>query len=131
MRYLSPEWMDAAGRALAADARLAEATRGVRLMVEQVVDDGASGQIRWHVVIDDGSVQLRAGPAPQADVRISTSYTTAAEIATGELAAQRAFIDGRLRIGGDLSVLASHQRTLASIDDALADVRRETTFDSG
>ncbi len=49
-------------------------------------------------------------------------------MAAGELPAQRAFVEGRLRVGGDLSQLVAHQRTLAAIDDALADVRAATTY---
>lgn len=129
MRYLGPEWMDAARRALAEDERLAESTKGVRLTLEQVVDAGPDGgEIRWHIVVDDGSVTLVEGPAPRCDVRFTTSYDIAAEIAAGRLSAQRAFVDGRLRVGGDLTLLVSHQRALASLDDALADLRRRTSF---
>jgi putative sterol carrier protein len=130
VRYLSPEWMEAAGRALAGDPRLAEATKGVRLTLEQAVDAGSAGEIRWHIVIDDGRVTLAEGRAARFDVRISTSFDTAAQIAAGLLAAQRAFVDGRLRVGGDLTVLVAHQRTLGSIDDALAELRRNTTFET-
>ncbi|HEX6238398.1 MAG TPA: SCP2 sterol-binding domain-containing protein [Acidimicrobiales bacterium] len=129
MRYLGPEWMDAARRALAEDERLAERTTGVRLTLEQAVDAGPDGgEIRWHIVIDDGSVTLAEGPAQRFDVRFTTSYDTAAQIATGRLSAQRAFVDGRLRIGGDLTVLVAHQRALASLEDVFADLRRHTSF---
>lgn len=129
MRYLSPEWMDAARRALGADERLAQGTEGVHLTLEQVVDAGQAGEIRWHIVIDDGRVTLTEGPAPRFDVRISTSFETAARIAAGHLAAQHAFADGRLRVGGDLTSLLAHHRALGSLDDALADLRRNTTYE--
>jgi hypothetical protein len=32
-------------------------------------------------------------------------------------------------VGGDLSLLTRHQRVFATIDDTLAKVRTETTFD--
>ena len=128
MRYLSPDWIDAAGRALAADDRLGAALVGVTLTVEQVVTGGPDGPVTWHLAIADGKVALAAGPAPRADVRLSTDYPTAAGVAACDLAAQRAFVEGRLRIGGDLSLLIAHQRALAAVDDALAPVRAETTY---
>jgi predicted lipid carrier protein YhbT len=128
VRYLSPDWLDAAGRALAADGRLGAALAGVTLTVEQVVTDGPDGEVTWHLAVADGKVALGAGPAPRTDVRLSTDYATAAAIAAGELAAQRAFVEGRLRAGGDLSLLIAHHRALAAVDDALAPVRAETTY---
>jgi hypothetical protein len=128
VRYTSPEWIAAAGRALADDAGLKDATVDVRLTIEQVVTGGPTGTVRWHVAIDHGRVELAEGPADAADLRFTTTYATAAGVASGELAAQRAFAEGRLRVGGDLSLLVAHHRTLASLDDALAAVRADTEY---
>jgi hypothetical protein len=128
VRYTSSSWLDAAGRALASDAGLKDATVDVRLTLEQVVTDGPAGTVRWRITIDHGLVELAEGPAADADLRFTTTYATAAEIASGAAGAQRAFAEGRLRVGGDLSLLVSHHRTLAALDDALASVRAETEF---
>lgn len=128
MRYLSPEWLDAAGAALAVDDGLAAALAGVTLTVEQAVDGTPDGTVRWHVAIEDGKVGLTPGPAARPDVRFTTTYPVAAAIARGETSAQRAFIGGGLRVGGDLSQLIAHQQALAAVDDALAAVRAATTY---
>ena len=131
MKYLSPEWMAAAGRALAADPALAAALGDLRLTIEQHVHDGPDGDVAWHVAVAGGRVALTPGPAPAAspaDLRFTTDYATAAAIAAGDLAAQRAFVEGRLRVGGDLSLLLAHHRALAAVDDALAPVRAEVTY---
>ena len=60
------------------------------------------------------------------DLRFTTDYATAARIAAGRLGAQRAFVEGRLRVGGDLSLLIRHHKVLSTIDDALAGVRART-----
>jgi SCP-2 sterol transfer family len=147
--YLSREWMDAARGALAADTGLKAATAEVRLTLEQVVTGvpaevgpDATGSVRWHVRVDQGEVALAAGAAGPdgpdgpdgtaagdgADVRFTTDYATAAAIASGRLSAQRAFLDGRLRVGGDVGMLGRNQRAFAAVDDALAAVRAATTF---
>lgn len=129
MRYLSPEWLDAARDAVAADDALAAALAGVTLTVEQAVDGTPDGTVRWNVSVHDGKVMLTPGPAARPDVRFTTTWDTAVAIARGELAAQRAFVEGRLRVGGDLTVLITHQRAVAAVDDALAGVRAATTYD--
>jgi SCP-2 sterol transfer family len=141
VRYLSPEWMDAAAQALAADTALKEATADVALTLEQVVtgapavqgDGSPAGEVRWHVRIDHGSVQLSPGPTPGGafDVRFTTDYATASAIASGVLGAQEAFGRGHLRVGGDVTVLGRHHRAFAAVDDALAGVRARTTFTGG
>jgi hypothetical protein len=123
VQYLSPDWMEAAGRAVADDASLGRATAGVRLTVEHVAIDGPRGTVRWHITIDDGDVRLVEGPAVDPDLRFTTDYATATRIATGRLGAQRAFVEGRLRVGGDLTLLIRHHKALSTIDDALAGVR--------
>jgi hypothetical protein len=131
VKYLSPEWMAAAGRALAGDPGPGSALAGLTLTIEQAVTDGPDGDVVWHVAVSDGRVALTPGPAPAgtpADLRFRTDYATAAAVAAGELSAQRAFVEGRLRVGGDLSLLIAHQRALAAVDDALAPVRAETSY---
>jgi hypothetical protein len=131
VRYLSPEWMAAAGRAVAGDDRLRAALAGVALVVEQRVTGGPDGEVVWHVAIGPDGVALRPGPAGAdrpADLRLTTDYATAAAVAAGTVGAQRAFVEGRLRVGGDLSLLLAHQRALAAVDDALAPVRAGTTY---
>jgi predicted lipid carrier protein YhbT len=122
--------MDAARRALAGHVGLKQATVEVTLTLEQAVTGGPDGPVRWHVRLDHGAVDLVEGPAPHADLRFTASYGTAAGIASGAVAAQRAFAEGRLRVGGDVSLLVAHHRTLAALDDALADLRSRTSFAS-
>jgi len=129
VRYLSPVWIEAAGAAVAADDTLGAALAGVTLTVEQVVTGGPDGDIVWSLAVEDGKVALTPGPAPRYDLRLTTDYATAAAIAAGGHGAQRAFVEGRLRVGGDLSLLVAHQRALAAVDDALAGVRARTTYD--
>jgi hypothetical protein len=126
VEYLSPAWLEAAGRAVADNGSLGRVTAGVRLTVEHVVVDGPWGTVRWHITIDDGDVRFLAGPATEPDLRFTTDYATATEIAAGSLGAQRAFVEGRLRVGGDLTQLIRHQKALSTVEDALAGVRART-----
>jgi putative sterol carrier protein len=124
-RFLSDQWVREMAEAAEASAGLAEATRGLRLVVQQVVEgpDGAA----WWVGVDDGTVTVAPGAAEAPDVTLTTDAATAAALARGDLATQDAFAEGRLRIGGDLLVLIRHAGVLAKVEDAFADVRRRTT----
>jgi putative sterol carrier protein len=126
VRYLSRPWIAAARDAIAGDEGLRTATAGMRLTIEYVTTDAPEGTVRWHIAIDDGRVELAEGPAVDPELRFTADYATAAQIAGGELGAQRAFVEGRLRVGGDLSLLIRHHRPLAAIDDVLGDLRART-----
>lgn len=128
MRYLSPEWLAAAAEAVAHDGTLQSATADVELTLEQTVADGPEGTVCWHIVLRPGKARLIAGPTSTADLRFTTTWETAQSIARGELAAPTAFMEGRLRVGGDLTLLVRHQRKLAAVDDVLATLRSKTTW---
>ena len=58
-----------------------------------------------------------------ADVCLETDYATAVALARGEMNAQAALADGRLRVSGDVARLAAHAAALARLDDVFAAVR--------
>ena len=128
MRYLSPEWLATAADVVARDAGLRDATAGVELTLEQTVTEGPDGTVCWHIVLDDGRTRLSPGRARKADLRFTTTWTTACAIARGEMAAPTAFMRGSLQVGGDLTVLIDHQQKLSAVDDVLGDLRSVTTF---
>jgi hypothetical protein len=128
VRYLSPEWLAAAADAIAHDAGLQEAARDISLTLEQTVTDGPDGTVSWHIVLDNGTTRLVPGRAPHADLRFTTTWPTACAIALGELAAPTAFMEGRLRVGGNLTLLIGQQQKLSTIHDVLGDLRSATTF---
>lgn len=120
--YLSPAWFEAADGALAADARLAEASRGVHLVLQQTVADPAPG-VTWQIRIDDGSVRLVPAAADDATVTFRCDRATAEAVHEGRTSAQAAFMAGQLRVGGDVGALLAHQELLAGLNDVLAHLR--------
>ena len=127
-RYLSPEWIDAVAAAAEASSDLREAAEGVHLTVQQRVTGGPDGDVEFHLVLDDGKVAVRAGVAPAPDVTFVQDHDTAVAVATGRLAAQEAFMAGRLRVGGDVQRLMREKAALVGLDRVLADVRAATEY---
>lgn len=130
-RFLSPEWLAELDAAVASHPRLAELTEGVRIVVEQrITDTGQSGEVVYHVVLDHGAGSVVAGPAVDPTVTFTQDVEVARAIASGEESAQRAFMSGDLRVGGNLLDLTAHQGVLVGLGDVFAAVRAATDFEA-
>ncbi|CAN5762181.1 hypothetical protein BH10ACT1_BH10ACT1_08380 [soil metagenome] len=125
LTFLSSAWIAALDEAARQDPTLAAATAEVDLVVQQHVTD-ADGDVTFHVSFDHGRVSVREGAAPHPTVRFRQDRATALAIAAGADSAQRAFMTGRLQVGGDLRVLLDHQDALSALDDVFAGVRART-----
>jgi putative sterol carrier protein len=128
VRYLSDEWMQRAGDALAGDASLAEATAEVDLSVAYEVTGGPEGKRAYTVRLQHGAVSLEPAAADGADVTFALEYPTAAAIARGELSVPTAFMRGDLKLAGDVAVLVRDAAALEGIGDALAGLRSDTEY---
>ena len=120
--YLSDEWFEAAGAAIAASPELRAASEGVHLTLQQSVVDGDT-TIVWHIHFADGEVGLHRGETPSPSVTFSCTRPTAEAIQSGAQSAQSAFMAGNLRLGGDVSLLLDNSGLLGSLADVLAPLR--------
>ncbi len=115
-------WIAAADVAARADAGLREAAVGRRMVIGQEVVDGER-RTRWHLVLDDGEVAVRAGWPDDPDVTFSQDAEVAERITRGEVAARTAFVLGQVRLGGDVSRLLEIAPALGGLGDVFAAVR--------
>jgi len=128
VRYLSLEWLDALSAQVSASTRLAELADAHRIGVTQVVTDGPEGDVTYHLQVGDGTASFGAGPAHPEDVRMQQDWDTAVAVATGELNAQEAFIDGRILLTGDQQKLLESQPVFGALDAVFSSVRAETDY---
>ncbi|MCA1844007.1 MAG: SCP2 sterol-binding domain-containing protein [Actinobacteria bacterium] len=124
VRFLSAEWI----AALDAAAREATVPDGVRLTIQQVVTDAGEGDVRYHLVLDEGRLQVRPGEAEAADLTLVQTREVAAALSRGELNAQQALEAGRLKLRGDIGHLARQGRALNAMEDVFAAVRAVTSY---
>ena len=107
--FASSEWIEQ----LAEAALVVEVDPAVTLVVEQVVT--RDEPTAWHITLGEGRVQVTEGRSDDPTITLTSSFATAVEIQAGRLSPQRAFLDGALRIGGDLQALIAHRSVLADI----------------
>jgi hypothetical protein len=118
--FLTPVWLDA----LDAAARRATIPPDLRLTVQQVIPDGPDGHEFTYVVeAAGGALSVHPGRAERPDVTFTQDRATALAIHRGELSAQAAFMEGRLRLGGDLRDVIRRAGALAALDDVFAHAR--------
>lgn len=100
-KYLSQEWMDRA-RELAGDF---PETPGASVRMQQVITGAPEGEVRYYTVIEDGKTVAQAlGEDPEgAEVTLTNTYDDAVKIMKGELDASAAFMQGRVKVAGNMA----------------------------
>ncbi|UDY37926.1 SCP2 sterol-binding domain-containing protein [Dermatobacter hominis] len=125
--YLSDEWLERAGASLAASDELAQRTADLDLAIAYEVAGAPAGKVGYTIRFDHGTTSVTPG-AVEAPVSFQLDYDTAAAIAKGDLSAQAAFMQGRLKLVGDVNVLIRDGAVLDGVADALGELRADTEF---
>ena len=128
MRYLSLEWIEALATNVAANEDLKALARDHSIDVTQVVTDGPEGTVTYYLSVRDGQATFGSGPAPQEDVQMEQSWDSAVAVATGAANAQDLFIQGQVRITGDVQKLISSEPVFAALNDVFETVRAQTQY---
>lgn len=98
-RFLSEQWLQ---NQLELARDLPERP-GVTARLQYVVTGAPDGEVRYQQSVLDGRlVEAATGNDPDADVTFKQTYADAREIAAGELDASAAFMQGRVKVAGDM-----------------------------
>ena len=139
-RLYSPEWVAEFNRAVtgldvrAVDTGTSLVASGGRFQVDQVVHDAPDGEILVRLSVTRDTVALSVTNTDHpfkggaANVTIALSYQDAAAVSEGALDAAGAIGEGRVRVRGDLSVLAAAQALLTAARERLGPLRATTTY---
>jgi predicted lipid carrier protein YhbT len=101
-QYLTQEWLDH-GREL---AKGQPKRPGASAKVQYVVTGGPDGDIKYYWVLSDGKLlESQLGTIADADFTLTLPYTDSVAIAQGELDANAAFMQGRMKVAGDMGKL--------------------------
>ncbi len=109
--WLSSEWFDEV-RALGTDCPARPDLSGT---IQCELNGGPEGTVRCHVVLEDGRLQSGAtGKVSTADVGLTASWQDAVAMTSGELDPNVAFMQGRLKVTGSMTVLLALLSATAS-----------------
>jgi putative sterol carrier protein len=117
--FLSREWMDA----LLAALNGTDETRGVHLTLQQTVTGTPDGDVDYWLTFDDGTVTGGLGrSAADADVTMALDHETATGLSRGDLNAQSAFMQGKLKITGNMGKLLLNQAAIEALGPAMSSI---------
>jgi putative sterol carrier protein len=103
-QYLSQEWLDEQ-RAIAQEF---PERPGATAHLQYVVTGGPEKEIKYYWVIENGKMlESRLGEDPDAEVTITFTYDDSVKIQKGELDETAAFMQGRLKVTGNMGKLMS------------------------
>ena len=122
VKFLSEEWAQSMTDALNSSEEFKNAASGQQTKLQQVVTDTPEGELKYYFSLDNGTAQVGRGEIEGADATITQTYETAAQINRQELNAQQAFMQGKLKISGNMMKLMQLQSVFNAMPKAVADV---------
>ena len=101
-KWLTQEWLDE-GKALS----VSQPERpGATARMQYVVTGGPDGDIKYYWVLENGKLlESQIGDLEDAEVTLTQSYEDAMRIQKGELDANAAFMQGRVKVTGNMAKL--------------------------
>jgi hypothetical protein len=126
--FLSDEWVAAARRIRAEYGDLDDVPANVRM--NQIITDVpfGDGDIDAHIDTSSGSLEMDLGHLEKADVTVTLDYDTAkAVFVDGTVtAAMKAFMEGRVRVQGEMAkLLAALQQVSPPDQSAVSEVQQK------
>ena len=101
-KYLTQEWIDET-RALAESQ---PERPGASARMQYVVTGGPDGDIKYYWILQDGKLlESSLGDAPDPDFTMTLSYDDSVKVQKGELDANAAFMQGRMKVAGNMAKL--------------------------
>lgn len=103
-KYLTQEWLDMQKEMAAGQPERPGAT----VNMQYVVTGAEGGDISYYWVLQDGKVlEAQLGTLDDAEVTLTQTWDDAVSVMKGELDANAAFMQGRVKVAGNMAKLMS------------------------
>ena len=103
-KYLSQEWLDEFV-SLAADQ---PARPGATVKIQYKATNGPDGDVDYYWIIDEGKfLDAKLGMVDGADFSMTSAYEDLAKVQRGELDATAAFMQGKMKVSGNMAKMMS------------------------
>jgi putative sterol carrier protein len=123
LKFLTEEWAQTMTTKLNASDDFKNAASSQEVKLQQVVTDTPDGgEGKYYFTIEGGNATISLGEISDADATITQNYETAVAINKQELNAQNAFMQGKLKISGNMMKLMQLQSVFNAMPKAVSDV---------
>ena len=121
VKFLSPEWATAVTEALNSSEEFQQAAANQQVKLQQVVTDVPDGGPgKYYFSLDDGRAEVAVGEIADPEATLTQDYETAVAISRREVNPQNAFMQGKLKIQGNMMKLMQLQAVLNAMPKALS-----------
>jgi putative sterol carrier protein len=123
IKFLTEEWASTMTDALNSSDDFQSAASGQEVKLQQVVTDVPDGsEVKYYFTLEGGKAQVSLGEVEGADATITQNYETATAINQQELNAQQAFMQGKLKISGNMMKLMQLQGVFNAMPKAVTGI---------
>jgi putative sterol carrier protein len=119
VKFLSDEWLSEVESRLNSNEGFQTAAKGQAARLQQQISGAPMGDVAYGFVLDGGKVAMTKGEIENPEATVSQDYDTAVAVSKLELSGQQAFMQGKLKVSGNLMKIMQLQGTLAAMPPAL------------
>jgi putative sterol carrier protein len=103
-KWLSQEWLDETRKMSEGQPERA----GASARMQYVVTGGPEGDINYYWILQNGKLEeAKLGKLDDAEVTLTTGYADAVKIQKGDLDANAAFMQGKVKVTGNMAKVMS------------------------
>ncbi len=126
VKFLTEEWASAMTEALNSSDEFKSAAGSQQVKLQQVVTGAPDGgDTKYYFTLENGQAEVALGELSDAEATLTQSYETAVAITKQELNAQNAFMQGKLKISGNMMKLMQLQGVFNAMPKAAGGVEVE------
>ncbi|MGH2785597.1 MAG: SCP2 sterol-binding domain-containing protein [Actinomycetota bacterium] len=125
VKFLSDEWLGEVESRLNANDTFQNAAKGQSARLLNEVNGAPGGDVKYGFVLDGGKVQLVQGEIENAEATLTQDYATAVSMSKQEMTGQQAFMQGKVKISGNLMKMMQLQGVFGAMPTAVGDLEVE------